>query len=372
MQCDEMKLGSAFMWELHRAGEFPVHHFGFTGKSYKSKPSYTEDHASDPDVSVPSATAKTLCESARYVAGYVHSGGLPGAGNLPTVAGVTAETAATHQGYLAVRQGLSGGPLTAGLDTSELGFSRTPVMIETVNSGGEWVNARVAHDGTGESQDIPRTERQAVHAHQTVPSGYRTFTVVPTGQLASEYAVATVTASLEPGTLFVVEGTGVVGAASVLQERVQGSAGAGLILVPSPDSDGDELCDDFEWRYFGTTNSSQSATNDPDEDGLVNLWEQYMGYSPNDPNECFRITGLAVDTNGATAVLLDTAPGVIYRVEGTHSTTGQWASIGTPFEGIGALSVFSHSDLASNAFFRVKATLDTATTGVRSSPKALQ
>ena len=101
------------------------------------------------------------------------------------------------------------------------------------------------------------------------------------------------------------------------------------------DADGDGLPDDWERRYFGSTDHPMgSSTNDWDGDGLSNLDELTAG---TDPTNEFDVFTIAVDLLGGTTRVtllgLDVGPELpgyerFYRLEkATNLTNGAWPGV---------------------------------------------
>ena len=96
----------------------------------------------------------------------------------------------------------------------------------------------------------------------------------------------------------------------------------------NPDTDADDLPDAWETRVFG--NLGQTATTDPDADGLNNYAEWRMRTLPSDPASVLRLSPAA-----ATTLSWPTLPGVVYRVWRAEALSGPWNAIGTPITGDG-------------------------------------
>ena len=107
------------------------------------------------------------------------------------------------------------------------------------------------------------------------------------------------------------------------------------IDTPNPDTDSDGLLDSWENSYFG--NLGQSASGDPDSDGVGNLIEMKLGSDPNSSAS----TGLPVPSvSGLTStgftITFDTVLGLNYQVVGTENLAGtNWPNIGDPISGTG-------------------------------------
>jgi hypothetical protein len=107
------------------------------------------------------------------------------------------------------------------------------------------------------------------------------------------------------------------------------------IDTPNPDSDADDLLDSWENSNFG--NLEQTASGDPDGDGVGNLIEMKLGSNPNSSAS----TGLpAPSVSGLTStgftITFPTVTGLNYQVVGTENLAGpSWPNIGDQISGTG-------------------------------------
>ena len=128
------------------------------------------------------------------------------------------------------------------------------------------------------------------------------------------------------------------------------------IDTPNPDSDADGLLDSWENSNFG--NLSQSASGDPDGDGVVNLLEMKLGSDPNSSVS----TGLPVPsvlslTSEGFTITFPTVTGLNYQVVGTENLTGtSWPNIGLSITGDGQPRSVTDSSAtnSSKKFYKVK------------------
>jgi len=128
------------------------------------------------------------------------------------------------------------------------------------------------------------------------------------------------------------------------------------IDTPNPDSDADGLLDSWENSNFG--NLSQTASGDPDSDGVGNLIEMKLGSDPNSSAS----TGLPVPSvSGLTStgftITFDTISGLNYQVVGTENLAGtSWPDIGLSITGDGQPRSVTDSSAtnSSKKFYKVK------------------
>ena len=73
-------------------------------------------------------------------------------------------------------------------------------------------------------------------------------------------------------------------------------------FLPTEDTDGDSLSDDWELQYWGTTTYTTGSA-DSDLDGMTNAQEQTAGTDPNDATSVFRLLS-AVPTADKSALVL--------------------------------------------------------------------
>jgi hypothetical protein len=143
-------------------------------------------------------------------------------------------------------------------------------------------------------------------------------------------------------------------------EDSEGHAAASSLFTVVPagvDTDGDGLPDEWEIRYFGSTNAPQGGPeDDPDRDGLTNLSEYLAGTSPQDARSVLAIT--AIELLGTTVrISFSTVIGHTYRVERTDDLgRGPWSILADQVPGNGAsVSVLDPAGAAQgNRFYRVR------------------
>ncbi len=107
------------------------------------------------------------------------------------------------------------------------------------------------------------------------------------------------------------------------------------IDAPNPDSDADGLLDSWENSNFG--NLSQTASGDPDSDGVGNLIEMKLGSNPNSSASnglpTPSVSGL---TSEGFTITFPTVTGLNYQVVGTENLAGpSWPNIGDQISGTG-------------------------------------
>lgn len=95
-----------------------------------------------------------------------------------------------------------------------------------------------------------------------------------------------------------------------------------VAVDPSIDSDGDGLVDDYEIAFGLNPNSAVDRDLDADGDGAGNFEEFLAGTRANDRSSVFQIT--LVKEPGDTLILVNTVPGMTYRVDGATDVTGPW------------------------------------------------
>jgi len=128
------------------------------------------------------------------------------------------------------------------------------------------------------------------------------------------------------------------------------------IDTPNPDSDADGLLDSWENSNFG--NLSQTASGDPDSDGVGNLIEMKLGSNPNSSAS----TGLPVPSvSGLTStgftITFPTVTGLNYQVVGTENLAGtSWPNIGNSITGDGQPQSVTDSSATNSPhkFYKVK------------------
>ena len=130
------------------------------------------------------------------------------------------------------------------------------------------------------------------------------------------------------------------------------------IDTPNPDSDADALLDSWEISNFG--NLEQTASGDPDGDGVGNLIEMKLGSNPNSSAS----NGLPVlSVSGLTpegfTITFPTVPGLNYQVVGTENLAGpSWPNIGNSITGDGQPKSVTDSSATNSPrkFYKVQIT----------------
>ena len=130
------------------------------------------------------------------------------------------------------------------------------------------------------------------------------------------------------------------------------------IDTPNPDSDADALLDSWEISNFG--NLEQTASGDPDGDGVGNLIEMKLGSNPNSSAS----NGLPVlSVSGLTpegfTITFPTVPGLNYQVVGTENLAGtSWPNIGNSITGNGQPQTVTDSSATNSPskFYKVQIT----------------
>jgi hypothetical protein len=128
------------------------------------------------------------------------------------------------------------------------------------------------------------------------------------------------------------------------------------IDTPNPDSDADGLLDSWENSNFGSL--EQTASGDPDSDGVGNLIEMKLGSNPNSSAS----TGLPEPSvSGLTpagfTITFPTVTGLNYQVVGTENLAGtSWPDIGNSITGDGQPQSVTDSSATNSPrkFYKVK------------------
>jgi hypothetical protein len=107
------------------------------------------------------------------------------------------------------------------------------------------------------------------------------------------------------------------------------------IDTPNPDSDADGLLDTWENSNFSSL--EQTASGDPDSDGVGNLIEMKLGSNPNSSASnglpVLSVSGL---TPAGFTITFPTVTGLNYQVVGTENLAGpNWPNIGNSITGDG-------------------------------------
>jgi len=128
--------------------------------------------------------------------------------------------------------------------------------------------------------------------------------------------------------------------------------------TPNPDSDADDLLDSWEISNFGENLNNQTASGDPDGDGVVNFIEMKLGSNPNSSAS----NGLPVPSvSGLTStdftITFPTVSGLNYQVVGTENLGETiWPNIGDQISGDGSIKEITDIFTAppTRKFYKVK------------------
>lgn len=101
-----------------------------------------------------------------------------------------------------------------------------------------------------------------------------------------------------------------------------------MVQVQAPDSDGDQLPDDWELAYFD--NLSKDGTDDSDGDGATDLAEFKAGTNPINSESILRVITLSSVGSGTTTVVWQSMPGRKYQVQYKDSVNDpSWSLLGS-------------------------------------------
>ena len=121
------------------------------------------------------------------------------------------------------------------------------------------------------------------------------------------------------------------------------------------DTDGDELPDDWEQQYFGSTTGA-AASADPDGDGFTNLQEFLAGTDPTNAMSALRITFIATSSTNIV-IRFASVTNKLYSIERTDIlTTNVWTTVTNNVAGTGGVVQYMDVGAAgvSNRFYRVR------------------
>ena len=128
------------------------------------------------------------------------------------------------------------------------------------------------------------------------------------------------------------------------------------IDTPNPDSDADGLLDSWENSNFG--NLSQTASGDPDSDGVGNFIEMKLGSNPNSSfSNGLPVPSVSGLTPAGFTITFPTVAGLNYQVVGTESLTGtSWPNVGNSITGDGQAQSVTDSSATNSPrkFYKVK------------------
>jgi hypothetical protein len=183
--------------------------------------------------------------------------------------------------------------------------------------------------------------------------------VVEGGQVVPVAFTPTASGSFVQGT-WVAPITVLEPAANIWLTADDGSGHVGnstpFTILPSIDSDADNLPDAWEQIYFGTLGSASGSSNtDADQDGLSNWQEFRAGTHPRQQASTLRIRTIGL-TQAGVAVAVDSTAGKLYQLEQSDSLNDQiWKSVGDVVIGTGGLLHFTISEQGPvNQFYRVR------------------
>ncbi|WP_372808367.1 SUMF1/EgtB/PvdO family nonheme iron enzyme, partial [Pontiella sp.] len=119
-----------------------------------------------------------------------------------------------------------------------------------------------------------------------------------------------------------------------------------------PDTDGDEMPNDWEMAFFGSE-TGVVASADFDDDGYTNLDEFRLGSNPTNSASHLNFSVAAAGGGGAL-ISCSTAPGRIYIIEYTDSLSPvAWRLLGG-FAGTGATGQHEDADFALGRYYRMR------------------
>jgi hypothetical protein len=172
------------------------------------------------------------------------------------------------------------------------------------------------------------------------------FVVVTTGIDGNALFTASFTNAVNVGGFISATATDVAGNTSEFSPTIA--------VVPSVDTDGDGLPDDFETAFGLNPNSSADRDSDLDGDGASNYQEFLAGTKPNDSTSVFRMS--IVREPERTLIFIESVPGKTYRVEGAPEVTGPWTILADNLAGTGEQLRVADTTTAPMKFYRASAT----------------
>jgi hypothetical protein len=168
-----------------------------------------------------------------------------------------------------------------------------------------------------------------------------------------------VSTGIDGNALFTVSFTNVVSAGGFISATASDATGntsefsLTSSVVPSADTDGDDLPDDFETAFGLNPNSSADRDLDRDGDGASNHDEFLAGTKPDDSASVFRMS--IIREPGRTLIFVESIAGRMYRVEGAPEVIGPWTILADNLAGTGNQLRVTDPTVAPMKFYRARA-----------------
>jgi hypothetical protein len=168
-----------------------------------------------------------------------------------------------------------------------------------------------------------------------------------------------VSTGLDGNGLFTIALTNVVNVGGFLSATATDASGntsefsSDIAVVPSVDTDGDELPDDFETAFGLNPNSSADRDTDRDGDGASDYREFLAGTKPNDKASVFRVS--IIRESDRTLLLIESVAGETYSVESASEVIGPWSILAEGLAGTGKQLRVIDTNVAPTQFYRVRA-----------------